>query len=550
MSSHSEIDLNLFNKAQHLISQSISKNLKHFSDTQYFQLKVKKTKFVKIHEKLSKIIKKYHTENSYNSHFIEKFTKYNHFPNMTQLYYINNIQDTFHDLIIQYKNKKYKIPKLTTDHNVFRQSPLLEKNEGINGYYYNFSLKTKKKIEDDEKNIKYMAKLSKNLRKRINKINENKKTDDKIFKIKNVYGSTMDEEYYYKYTKEKYFKKINEDENLKKNIRKSITGLDEFHKYLKSSDLENIFNKKENILKIETEDEIDEKQLKEEIKQLKTSNEKYLNLYEIMFSKSQENLIDSSQKYTTYDENKNRINLNKNKTKKNTKYRISRNIKYEPLKLTLNNDNKNSNLNLMINNKKKNQSSDLTRNISNTTFQFNSTQSTFINNSNNKIINLKYLSNNKDNYQKKTTERFNSELDIKKSFFPTQISHKKTKSETLKYLFKKSLCLTKDLKKDKVYMKNFKNYFSFKNKNLLENVINNKEYETKDFMTYENQMKNTILSGNVAEKFKRMYINEYIYDKKKNIINKEKYLDNIITNADKNYYKSLLGIKIEKLNNI
>ena len=47
MSSHSEIDLNLFNKAQHLISQSISKNLKHFSDTQYFQLKVKKTKFVK-----------------------------------------------------------------------------------------------------------------------------------------------------------------------------------------------------------------------------------------------------------------------------------------------------------------------------------------------------------------------------------------------------------------------------------------------------------------------------------------------------------------------
>jgi hypothetical protein len=69
-------------------------------------------------------------------------------------------------------------------------------------------------------------------------------------------------------------------------------------------------------------------------------------------------------------------------------------------------------------------------------------------------------------------------------------------------------------------------------------------------MTYENQMKNTILSGNVAEKFKRMYINEYIYDKKKNIINKEKYLDNIITNADKNYYKSLLGIKIEKLNNI
>ena len=550
MSSHSEIDLNLFNKAQHLISQSISKNLKHFSDTQYFQLKVKKTKFVKIHEKLSKLIKKYHTENSYNSHFIEKFTKYNHFPNMTQLYYINNIQDTFHDLIIQYKNKKYKIPKLTTDHNVFRQSPLLEKNEGINGYYYNFSLKTKKKIEDDEKNIKYMAKLSKNLRKRINKINENKKTDDKIFKIKNVYGSTMDEEYYYKYTKEKYFKKINEDENLKKNIRKSITGLDEFHKYLKSSDLENIFNKKENILKIETEDEIDEKQLKEEIKQLKTSNEKYLNLYEIMFSKSQENLIDSSQKYTTYDENKNRINLNKNKTKKNTKYRISRNIKYEPLKLTLNNDNKNSNLNLMINNKKKNQSSDLTRNISNTTFQFNSTQSTFINNSNNKIINLKYLSNNKDNYQKKTTERFNSELDIKKSFFPTQISHKKTKSETLKYLFKKSLCLTKDLKKDKIYMKNFKNYFSFKNKNLLENVINNKEYETKDFMTYENQMKNTILSGNVAEKFKRMYINEYIYDKKKNIINKEKYLDNIITNADKNYYKSLLGIKIEKLNNI
>ena len=550
MSSHSEIDLNLFNKAQHLISQSISKNLKHFSDTQYFQLKVKKTKFVKIHEKLSKIIKKYHTENSYNSHFIEKFTKYNHFPNMTQLYYINNIQDTFHDLIIQYKNKKYKIPKLTTDHNVFNKSPLLEKNEGINGYYYNFSLKTKKKIEDDEKNIKYMAKLSKNLRKRINKINENKKTDDKIFKIKNVYGSTMDEEYYYKYTKEKYFKKINEDENLKKNIRKSMTGLDEFHKYLKSSDLENIFNKKENILKIETEDEIDEKQLKEEIKQLKISNEKSLNLYEIMFNKSQENLINSSQKYSTYDENKNRINLNKYKTKKNTKYRISRNIKYEPLKLTLNNDNKNSNLNLMINNKKKNQSSDLTRNISNTTFQFNSTQSTFINNSNNKIINLKYLSNNKDNYKKKTTERFNSELDIKKSFFPTQISHKKTKSETLKYLFKKSLCLTKDLKKDKIYMKNFKNYFSFKNKNLLENVINNKEYETKDFMTYENQMKNTILSGNVAEKFKRMYINEYIYEKKKNIINKEKYLDNIITNADKNYYKSLLGIKIEKLNNI
>ena len=47
-----------------------------------------------------------------------------------------------------------------------------------------------------------------------------------------------------------------------------------------------------------------------------------------------------------------------------------------------------------------------------------------------------------------------------------------------------------------------------------------------------------------------MYINEYIFDKKKNIINKEKFLDNIIKNADKNYYKSLLGIKTEKLNNI
>ena len=99
-------------------------------------------------------------------------------------------------------------------------------------------------------------------------------------------------------------------------------------------------------------------------------------------------------------------------------------------------------------------------------------------------------------------------------------------------------------------MKTFKDYFSFKHKNILENAINNDEYDIKDFMTYEKQIKNKIISGNVAEKFKRMYINEYIFDKKKNIINKEKFLDNIIKNADKTYYKSLLGIKTEKLNNI
>ena len=555
MKSHSEIDLNLFNKAQHLLSQSISKNLRHFSDTQYFQLKVKKTNFVKYHEKLSKIIKKYNEENTYNSHFIQKFTKYNNFPNMTQLYYLNNIQNTFRDLIIQYKNKNYKIPKLTTDHNVFRQSPLLEKIDGINGYYYNCLLKTNKKIEDDEKNIKYMAKLSKNLRKRINKINGNKKTNDKIFKIKNVFGSTMDEEYYYKNTKEKYVKKINEDKTLKKNMRKSISGLDEFHKYLKSSDIENIFSKKNDNIKNETENELDKEQLKEEINQLKISNEKSLNLIEVMCSKSQENFENSPKKHITYNENKNNIILDRKKIKKNTKYRISRNIKYEPLKLTLNNDNNNSNSNL-INNKKIKKRIHLSSNsvsdyTNTTTFQFNSTQSTFINNSNKKITNLKYSLYNIDNNQKKKTSvRFKSELDVKNSFFPTQIPHKKTKSETLLYLFKNSLRITKDLKKDKNYMKTFKDYFSFKNKNILENAINNDEYDIKDFMTYEKQIKNKIISGNVAEKFKRMYINEYIFDKKKNIINKEKFLDNIIKNADKNYYKSLLGIKTEKLNNI
>ena len=47
----------------------------------------------------------------------------------------NRPEESFKDLIIQYKNKGYKIPSLSTKHNLFKINPLIEENDNrlING---------------------------------------------------------------------------------------------------------------------------------------------------------------------------------------------------------------------------------------------------------------------------------------------------------------------------------------------------------------------------------------------------------------------------------
>ena len=72
----------------------------------------------------------------------------------------------FEDLFIKYKQKGYKIPDLSTKHNLFSLSPLLLQNNKLNDFYeyekYKEKSKNKKKnnkLGEGEKSLKYLEKI-------------------------------------------------------------------------------------------------------------------------------------------------------------------------------------------------------------------------------------------------------------------------------------------------------------------------------------------------------------------------------------------------------
>ena len=97
-----------------------------------------------------------------NDNFASRFKqteKIEEFTNSKKPKNLKKTDETFHDLIINYKNMGYKIPDLSTNHNLFKQSPLLLENHKIEDYYRYF-FKTNEIVD---KSSNFLMKLNSNL---------------------------------------------------------------------------------------------------------------------------------------------------------------------------------------------------------------------------------------------------------------------------------------------------------------------------------------------------------------------------------------------------
>ena len=101
-----------------------------------------------------------------NSNFAMRFKqteKIEELANSKKQRNLKKTDETFHDLIIKYKERGYKIPDLSTAHNLFKQSPLLLENHKIEDYYRYFF----KDTEHTDKSSNFLLNLNSNLNERI-----------------------------------------------------------------------------------------------------------------------------------------------------------------------------------------------------------------------------------------------------------------------------------------------------------------------------------------------------------------------------------------------
>ena len=275
--------------------KSIPIKIKKLYISQHKDFNIKNIKFNNYISKLKKKFQEHNENNKYFKKLTDKYVKYKNDPKMTVLDYINKIEYPFSEIITQYRNIKYKIPTLTTDHNLFNINPLLVTNKKINQFFHQKIGQKNINLEEDEKNVIYMNKLRRYLKERIEKIYENKK--DKKITIKNFYGSCIDDEYEFKIKKEEYKKKFEKRNTMKRSL---------FETYEKNSQPK----EKEDINKnfkakslTSTDLEISKNKRKDEIKILKKDNENILNLIHECerINKKKTNTINST---------KNKININ------------------------------------------------------------------------------------------------------------------------------------------------------------------------------------------------------------------------------------------------
>lgn len=146
----------------------------------------------------------------------------------------------FSELYAQYKKRGYKIPKLSLDHNLFENNPLLDKDESIKEFYSN-RFKNEKKIDIEkvnEKNLKYLNKLNSILY---------RKQDNRYFKYNarkrkaSLYYDEPDIDIlngdYEKENEEmkKYINTINDFLDYDKKNRKSFSDLKQGEVFIRSS---------------------------------------------------------------------------------------------------------------------------------------------------------------------------------------------------------------------------------------------------------------------------------------------------------------------------
>ena len=99
-----------------------------------------------------------------NDLFIQLYTK-------TKKLYPTKVEETFKDLILQYKNNDYKIPDLSDKKNLFNQNPLLLVGRDLDQFYMYNDRKTKTKLS--KKHINFIKKEMMCMEKVINKNSQN-----------------------------------------------------------------------------------------------------------------------------------------------------------------------------------------------------------------------------------------------------------------------------------------------------------------------------------------------------------------------------------------
>ena len=535
--------LKISKEMEKTFDKSIPIKIKKLYISQHKDFNIKNIKFNNYISKLKKKFQEHNENNKYFKKLTDKYVKYKNDPKMTVLDYINKIEYPFSEIITQYRNIKYKIPTLTTDHNLFNINPLLVTNKKINQFFHQKIGQKNINLEEDEKNVIYMNKLRRYLKERIEKIYENKK--DKKITIKNFYGSCIDDEYEFKIKKEEYKKKFEKRNTMKRSL---------FETYEKNSQPK----EKEDINKnfkakslTSTDLEISKNKRKDEIKILKKDNENILNLIHECerINKKKTNTINST---------KNKINLNifnnplssknvKNKigmTGKSSKhlYRFSFFSEIEKMYNKKDNSKNLDNDSIIEHNHLK---SNLYSSNNSTINKTNETEATIEGNSNlfNNIFFKKKLFSLKKSIRKKKV-KFLDKIDLDEKLFKTQVDESDDPKKLLEEIFETGITL-KNLNHNKEFLKKYEKYLNLINKIDKKNInLNDIKMESKDFLNYIYHLKFDIEKFDVYETFKKSFLNENVYDNKKYILNKVINLDNQINSFDKDYIKSINGIPI------
>ena len=535
--------LKISKEMEKTFDKSIPIKIKKLYISQHKDFNIKNIKFNNYISKLKKKFQEHNEDNKYFKKLTDKYVKYKNNPKMTVLDYINKIEYPFAEIITQYRNIKYKIPTLTTDHNLFNINPLLVTNKKINQFFHQKIGQKNINLEEDEKNVIYMNKLRRYLKERIEKIYENKK--DKKITIKNFYGSCIDDEYEFKIKKEEYKKKFEKRNTMKRSL---------FETYEKNSQPK----EKEDINKnfkakslTSTDLEISKNKRKNEIKILKKENENILNLIH-------ECERNNKKKTNTINSTKNKINLNifnnplssknvKNKigmTGKSSKhlYRFSFFSEIEKMYNKKDNSKNLDNDSIIEHNHLK---SNLYSSNNSTINKTNETEATIEGNSNlfNNIFFKKKLFSLKKSIRKKKV-KFSDKIDLDEKLFKTQVDESDDPKKLLEEIFETGITL-KNLNHNKEFLKKYEKYLNLINKIDKKNInLNDIKMESKDFLNYIYHLKFDIEKFDVYETFKKSYLNENVYDNKKYILNKVINLDNQINSFDKDYIKSINGIPI------
>ena len=537
--------LKISKEMEKTFDKSIPKKIKKLYISQHKDFNIKNIKFNNYISKLKKKFQEHNEDNKYFKKLTDKYVKYKNNPKMTVLDYINKIEYPFNEIITQYRSIKYKIPTLTTDHNLFNINPLLVTNKKINQFFHQKIGQKNINLEEDEKNVIYMNKLRRYLKERIEKIYENKK--DKKITIKNFYGSCIDDEYEFKIKKEEYKKKFEKRNTMKRSL------FETYEKNIQPKEKEDINQNFKAKSLTSTDLEISKNKRKTEIKILQKDNENILNLIH-------ECERNNKKKTNTINSTKNKINLNfnlfnnplstknvKNKigmTGKSSKhlYRFSFFNEIEKMYNKKDNSKNLDNDSIIEHNHLK---SNLYSSNNSTINKTNETEATIEGNSNifNNIFFKKKLFSLKKSIRKKKV-KFLDKIDLDEKLFKTQVDESDDPKKLLEEIFETGITL-KNLNHNKDFLKKYEKYLNLINKIDKKNInLNDIKMESKDFLNYIYHLKFDIEKFDVYETFKKSYLNENVYDNKKYILNKVMNLDNQINLFDKDYIKSINGIPI------